>query len=941
MRKLFILLLIPLCFSFFSFRDNSALKYKRVNDIVMVREDGGKYRIGMVNLKLKEQISLASKTTFGISSIDALISQYGVTGIKQMFPLKAVVSKRVIGDEDIAKIYTINYNGKIDPNDLSNEILRNCREQIEYVEPEFVMDMDFIPNDPVVGSQYHIGRINCYQGWDIIQGDTNVYIGICDSGSDLDHPDLAANIKYNYNDPINSIDDDNNGFIDDFMGWDFYYNDLDPNINGGNDHGSHVSGDASQVTNNGIHGSGPGFKCKLRISKHAPDVPDNGIYNSNAGITYLYQNGAKIINCSFGSSSYSATTQNLVNNAWAAGTIILGSAGNDGADVVRYPACYDNVVSVAASTSTDIKASFSNYNDLVDVIAPGQGILSTVWNNSYAIFDGTSMSCPITSGTVAIIKSKYPAFTPQQVVDRLKLGVDSIYHLNPTYIGKLGTGRINMLKCVVESPVLSVVSTAASDSLYGNNDGVFDIGEKVTIKVTYKNGYVAGNNVSLRLASTDPYIQITKDSVFAGNLAGYTTYTTSVTNTFEVMATSSCPFDRQAAFKMRSSSSAYTDDNANSFSHLFRMGYAQHNINNLKLALTRDGAIGKKTQGYGSGLTITGYPNNNINEAGLMIGISNTKVSDMCRRGTIPANTTDTDFVGLKTYTIANVNSYQYGTGLFNDDGAGSNKIGVTVRPESYAFNTVPDQNYIILRYWIKNTSGAAISNMYTGIYSYYIPRGINSNNYSAVNTANKVGYTYNGDTTNPYLGVALLSNQTLNFKAMLAATVFNGFTTQEKWDALSMGISTDSVGPNLTCMVVSAGPINLNNNDSVAVGFAIVKGNSLADLITNTVTAKNKYGVIGISQISSLVPDKFALYQNYPNPFNPVTTIKFDIAKADNIGINVYDILGRLVHTFSKQLEPGTYKYDFDGTNLATGIYFYRIESKYFSDIKKMVLVK
>jgi len=942
MRKLVLLLIILISFSFLSFKDNSALKYKRVNDKVMVREDGGKYMIGVINLKLKDNVSSLNKTSFGIISIDNVISQYSVSKVFQKFPLLQDVSKRKPMDDDIAKIYTIVYSGKIDPNELSDEIKRNCGSLIEYVEPEFVYDNDFIPNDPNVGSQYHIAKINCYQGWDINQGDTNVVIGIVDSGSDLDHPDLAANIKYNYADPINGIDDDANGFIDDFAGWDFYYYDNDPNIMGGSDHGSHVSGCASQVTNNAIHGSGPGFKCKLRISKHAPDYPDNGIYNFTQGIDYLYHNGVKVINCSFGSGTYSSVAQNLINAAWAAGVVICASAGNDGQDIFRYPACYEHVVSVAASTNTDTKASFSNFHDSVDVIAPGQGILSTVYNNSYAIYDGTSMSTPITCGTVAIIRSKYPAFSPEQTVNRLKLGVDSIYNINPSYVGKLGTGRINMFKCVSDLPIISIISFSAKDSLYGNNDGVFDINEKVTLQITYKNVWQAGNNISLRLTSSDPDIEITKDSVFAWNLSAYYTYSTAVTNTFEVRAKTTCPMDKVIQFKLRSSASAYTDDNSNTFSTTFRLGFAQHNVNNLKMALTRDGAVGKKTQPYGSGLQITGYPNNNIFEGGLMIGTSDTRVSDVCRRGIIPSNFSDTDFTALKTYNINTQGNYQYGSGYFNDNGAGANKIGVTVRPESFAYNNAPDQNYIILRYWVKNTSGGSISNMYTGIYMYFVPRGMNSNNYTNLDAPNNLGYSYNGDTSNPYLGVALLSNQTLNFKALAGGEVLNGFTTLEKWNALKNG-TTDSLsqGPGINCMVVSAGPINLNNNDSVAVGFAIVKGNDLIELQNNTITAKTKYTVIGINQISTIVPDKFALYQNYPNPFNPSTTIKFDVAKPDFITISVYDILGRLVEEYSDQLEAGTYKYDFEGTNFATGVYFYKLESGYFSDIKKMILVK
>jgi hypothetical protein len=489
-----------------------------------------------------------------------------------------------------------------------------------------------------------------------------------------------------------------------------------------------------------------------------------------------------------------------------------------------------------------------------------------------------------------------------------------------------------------------LLSNTASDSLYGNNDKVYDIDEVVTISVNYKNIWLAGNNVSLRLSTTDPGVTMVQDSVYAGSLAAYTTYSTAVNNTFRVKANSNCPFDKVVTFTMRSSNNAFIDGSTGTFTVTFRQGWANHTINNLKLSLTKDGAVGKKPQAYGNGLLIDTYTGNHVLDGGLMIGISNTKVSDDVRRGTAPTTTADTDFTAINAYVINKPGtlSGEDGKGYFNDNGAGANKIGVTVRAESFAWNSAPDANYIILRYTIKNTSGAALNNMFAGIYMYYTPNGTNASNMSMLDTAGKLGYTYNTGTTNPYLGVSLLSGQNMNFKAILATDVLNGFTKQEKWDALSSGISIGSQGPGINCFVISAGPVNLNNNDSVTVGFAVVKGNDLNDLKTNSNTARLKFGVIGIEQISSEVPAKFSLGQNYPNPFNPATTIKFNVAKSDFITIRMYDILGREVQTLvNQQMQPGSYKVDFDASMLSSGVYFYRIESKYFTDVKKMMLIK
>jgi hypothetical protein len=624
--------------------------------------------------------------------------------------------------------------------------------------------------------------------------------------------------------------------------------------------------------------------------------------------------------------------------------MVLGSAGNEGQNIPRYPGSYDNVISVAATTNTDIKAGFSNYHETVDISAPGQGILSTLYNNNYAVFDGTSMSTPITAGVVGLIRSRYPSWTPQQVLDRLLLGVDSIYYINQQYIGMLGTGRVNAFKCVSELPIVSLISNYPSDSLYGNNDKVFDVDEPVTLALTYKNIWLPGNNISLRLTTTDPNVEILQDSVYVGNLASYVTYSTSPTNTFRVKARPICPFDRVVTFTLRTSNNAYPDNTTASFNVTFRQGWVTHTANNLKLSLTKDGAVGKKTQAYGSGLNIPGYTGQQMLESGLMIGVSNTKVSDVCRRGSLPANFSDTDFTAINAYSLQmpGTVSNEDGKGYFNDNGAGTNKIGVTVRAESFAWSSAPDANYIILRYFIKNTSTTNITNMFAGIYMYYTPNGMNTNNNSALDTLNKLGYTYNDGTTNPYLGVRLLSNQNLNFKILNASEILTGFTTQEKWDAMSNGIVNGSLGPGLNCFVISAGPINLNVNDSVVIGYAVVKGNDLNEIRNNSNTAKNRFNVIGIEQISTIVPEKFALYQNYPNPFNPSTTIKFDLAKRDDVKIKIFDIIGReVVILHSGMLDAGRYKVNFDATNLSSGVYFYRLESTNFTDVKKMIFVK
>ena len=943
---LFSIFIISLAITLLSFRDNPTYIVIDSGKALKRISDGAIFEKGVVNLKFKKQINNFSNEKFNIVNLDNSFEKFNVTGVKQLHPLRK--NKFTVGDDILSMIFRVEYSSGVDPVELSKVIMDRNGDILDWIEPANVNKADYIPNDPMMGSQWHISKILSTQAWDICKGDTSIIIGIVDSGTDFDHPDLAANIWRNWGEiPNNNIDDDNNGFIDDWRGWDFYSNDNDPQIYGGNPHGSHVCGDASEVTDNGIGGAGIGYKVKLMITKHTDDVsPEGLLYYTDNGIVYCYQNGAKVINCSFGSSSYSSYDQTVMTNAWNAGAMVVASAGNDGANVPRYPASYTNVVSVAASDQNDNKASFSNWHSTVDITAPGVGIYSTVYDNTYATWDGTSMASPITAGTIALIRSLHPTWTPAQVLTRLQLGVDSIYTQNPSYVGLLGSGRVNAFKCLAEKPILSLVSYMHNDSIYGNNDKVYDINEIIPIAVTVKNEWLAGTNVSLRLTTTDSAVTIVTDSIYIGNIAQYNgVYNGTFANAFKVKANSSCPFDRTVTFKLDYSSTAYTKNGANTFTITFRQGYAVHTINNLKLCLTKDGAIGKKCEAYGTGLQIGSGTVNQIFEAGLMIGKSSTQVSDVCRKGDNPPyNTSDTDFVSLSAYTINTPGtiSGQDGSGSYNDNGAGTNKIGITVNQQSFAWNTANDQDYILLRYNITNNNTTALNNIYVGIYIYFEPNATVGGNISSLDTINKLGYTFNQSSPNPYLGCALLTDQTVNFKALTATSIFDGFTTAEKWQALSSGISVPILGPGTNPFVISGGPITIAPNATVRVGYAIVRGDDFNDLKTKTITARNKYNSVGIKPISTIIPMKYELDQNYPNPFNPTTKIKFALPKNDFVKVKIYDILGKEITSLvNENLSAGFYEIEFNGSNLSSGMYFCKIETQYFNDVKKMMLIK
>ncbi|MES2651588.1 MAG: S8 family serine peptidase [Bacteroidota bacterium] len=355
-------------------------------------------------------------------------------------------------------IYEIKYVSKLGIEAVINELLKN--DQIEYAEPSYVHRIDYNPNDPYYlgGAQSYLQQVKAPAAWDIIRNASNIIIGIVDTGSDLDHPDLAANIYLNVADPINGLDDDNDGYVDNYRGWDmtgtsYVYGskgDNDPNVKSvDNDHGVHVSGIASAVSNNNTGVASIANNAKLLIVKCGADNEYKSlIYNGYEGILYAVNHGAKVINCSWGGNNYSNFGQSVINYAISKDCLIIASAGNDNDPYKHYPSSYSGVICVANVDQNDRKNSSSNYGADVSISAPGSSIYNTIFNNGYGYKTGTSMASPLVASAAALVKSYYPSYTMKQIGELLIATADNIDNKNPYYVGELGSGRLNVFKAL-------------------------------------------------------------------------------------------------------------------------------------------------------------------------------------------------------------------------------------------------------------------------------------------------------------------------------------------------------------------------------------------------------------------------------------------------------------------------------------------------------------
>jgi subtilisin family serine protease len=306
--------------------------------------------------------------------------------------------------------------------------------RVRYAEPNATVSIDAArpPNDSLFGKQWGLNNtgqqvdftfgtrgadIGALRAWGVTTGSSAVTVAVIDTGIDAGHPDLAPNIWINPGENCagcrtDGIDNDHNGYVDDWRGWDFINNDNNPFDDNG--HGTHVAGTIGAVGNNKIGVAGVSWNVRLMPLKFIGADGTGDVADAVRALHYATAMGARVSNNSWGGDEYSQALSDAIAEADAHGSVFVAAAGNESSDndaSPRYPSGYDlpNVISVAASDSNDRLAYFSNYGPAtVDLAAPGQSIYSTWPGNSYRSESGTSMAAPHVTGTVALALAAHP-----------------------------------------------------------------------------------------------------------------------------------------------------------------------------------------------------------------------------------------------------------------------------------------------------------------------------------------------------------------------------------------------------------------------------------------------------------------------------------------------------------------------------------------------------
>lgn len=403
------------------------------------------YSPNQILFKTNSELNLKNGKT-GITAFDSYLQEYGLKSIRPIkgMPGNKYFSASLQSMPDIAQIKSISFAG------------------IEYMEPNYLRKLHAVPNDPLFGRQMH-DMVSLNSAWDYTTGNKQIVVGVIDSGLLVDHPDIVNNVYINTGEiPDNGIDDDQNGYIDDHCGWDFAdapemtdvalgdHLEQDNDVFDENNHGTHVSGIIGAQGNNGIGVSGVCWNVSIMPIRAGFRTNEAGFLQDDdaaAAIIYAADNGCHVINMSWGDPNYSAIIADACDYAYNKGVTLVASAGNDAGPLLGYPAKLSSVISVSSVNRAKVLSGFASYGHDLDLVAPGELILSTYevsGDDMYMEMSGTSMSSPYVAGAAALLLSLVPGLSPAEIRARLLAATDDLD--SPGHDIRTGHGLLNVRK---------------------------------------------------------------------------------------------------------------------------------------------------------------------------------------------------------------------------------------------------------------------------------------------------------------------------------------------------------------------------------------------------------------------------------------------------------------------------------------------------------------
>lgn len=857
-------------------------------------------------------VGLDGTVQVNVPEVDRLLTRFDAVAMNPFFgPLQSVNEEFMYR---IRNDYVIEFPAGTDMELVASEM--SMLDDIEWALPDYLIPFDYVPDDPSYANQWFHDNLESARAWDITRGSEEVLVAGIDTGVDWNHPDLVDNIWVNPGEDIdgnpavydffedlpgtsgdwNYEDDDGNGFVDDFIGYDWVTgvnaypgedgNTPDNNPMDFNGHGTGVGASMVQTGDNGVGGVGVAWDSKLICTRCGyQSSSGQGLTSLSAAVSamaYLIDVAERydkvvIANMSYGGSSQYQPMMNIVSDAWDTGLLMFGAAGNDGVSAAHYPAAYTEVIAVAATNQGDGRAGFSNYGNWVSISAPGVSCLTAWFNNAYSSWDGTSVASPIAAGVGALVAARFPEesnATWRQIVE------DSVDPDNSSQY--IGTGRVNAYKAVTQFawPELTFDWIEVSDP---DGNGHPDPGEtlEVTFQLSNAEGWQDATLVSGYLEFDNELIDVTTSQILLGNIVNGTSGN-NVGNplVFEVPETGI-----NGEFVMMT---LRVESGPNSF----EVAETERLLIGTPEVMLLDIDDGDSYESY----ILDDFHNmaTVYNHVDMSVRTSLPTVDEMSLYPVVlvMGGNSTTSFTGdvisvLEGAMDNGVNMFVFGDGI-DEQLAGTDFYANYLHAESVpdqagavALTPVPDAGAPVVHegnMFITGQGGAGNNqdpdvigpvNGAFAAYHYY------------TNETNYGGIVYEGDDYRlVYFSFAFES----------VSGVQNTVTRQDFFESLFAWFGTD-VDDNLE---------------------------------------------------SEVIPESFEIASAYPNPFNPSTTLSIAVPNRAVMNLRIYDVLGREV----VQLAQGTYnagmhQLTWDATLQSSGVYFAVMQAEGMTFTRKLVLMK
>ncbi|NVO31284.1 S8 family peptidase [Hymenobacter lapidiphilus] len=875
------------------------------------------------------------------ASLTTAFQAFGATA-RPKFPKAAAptAARAQTGAVDLGLLYELTLPADTSPTQMQQRLLKTGL--VEYAEPLYDYQPLQQPNDPLADStradgQYHLKNIRAYQAWDVTKGDTSIVIGIVDAGTRFTHEDIGGKNQLNRLDPIDGIDNDGDGYIDNYYGWDFADHDNDPERTRNNTdlaHGVMVTGVAAGATNNGRGIAGVGYHSRFMPLKIYPSTP-LGSFGGYEAIVYAADHGCRVINLSWGGvGAPSRFEQEIISYAALNhDVLVVAAAGNTPRDLDFYPASYEHVVSVAQTTRTDERSLAGTFSYRIDLSAPGEQIITTfgVTDTDYTNTGGSSFASPQVAGAAALVRSRFPGYNAAQVAAQLRRTTDFIDNLpgNVAYAGRLGSGRLNVFRAVTEQPYSArvVARTAApARNYYAPADTL-----RLTVRVQNLLRELPGLTVTL--TSLSPYVTVRQGEFSTGPLASLARADNDAAPFRLAVAATGVPLNTKAVlrYRLHHEGSGYTEYQYETL--LLNADYVVLDANNLRLTLTSRGNLGYDgtNPSLGEGISYRQSPPL-LAEGGLLLATSATRLANNVRND---KRGRDADFeaVGQVHYMpAASGAANQRAEGRLREgqlSATGPLAMGVALRQRATARAAAPHHNYVLLEYQLTNLTTDTLRPLHLGLFMDWDLPDDPTRNGTGWDAARRLGYVHDTPGQTIYAGVQHLAGGQPSVFSLDNSSptpagpvrLNDGFSRAEKWLTLSSGTTYATAGPATgsdAAQVVGAALPYLAPADSVTVAFAVLAAPSLAEL-----QAAADAAAIGYQQVpTASKPRMLAGVRLYPNPTSGA--VRLELPTSDLATVRILSVLGQQLAAYTFRQTTAA----LDLSDYPAGVYLLRIDT-------------